>query len=112
LLEFAEKRGPLDENARVQKAYRTMVRFSGVQSHNAIRKALVELSEMGFLVLPTGPTPRYPNRQPATYIVTPNSEQLRELAHTVARQTQEEMAAEVELRKRQRNERLRSSRAK
>jgi hypothetical protein len=52
LLEFGEKSGPLDEAPRVQMAYRTLARFSGVQSHNAIRKGLVDLSEVGFLVLP------------------------------------------------------------
>lgn len=112
LLEFAEKQRPLDEGARVQMAYRTMSRFSGLKSHNAIRKGLVELGEVGFLVLPTVPTPRYPERQSATYIVTPNSGQLWELAQTVSRQTRQEIAAEKELRRRQRNERLRSSRGR
>jgi hypothetical protein len=91
-------------------AYRALARFSGVQSHNAIRKGLVELGEVGFLVLPSDAPSRSLNRQPATYIVTPNSRELWDLAQTTARQTQQEIAAEVELRRRQRAERLRSSR--
>jgi hypothetical protein len=110
LLEFGEKDRPLDETLRVQMAYRTLARYSGVHSHNAIRKGLVELSEVGFLLLPTGAASPSLDRKSATYIVTPNSHQLWELAQTTARQTQQEIAAEVELRKRQRNERLRSRR--
>ena len=110
LLEFGEKVRPLDDTLRVQMAYRTLVRFSGIQSHNAIRKGLVELSEVGFLILPAGAASASLDRKSATYIVTPNSHQLWELAQTTARQTQQEIGAEVELRKRQRNERLRSRR--
>jgi hypothetical protein len=110
LLEFGEKRGPLDEALRVQMAYRALARFSGVQSHNAIRKGLVDLSEVGFLVLPTDARSLALDRRSATYIVTPNSNELWELAQTTARQTQQEIAAEIELRRRERNKRLRSSR--
>jgi len=110
LLEFGEKEKPLDETLRVKMAYRTLARYSGVQSHNAIRKGLVELAEVGFLILPAGTATASLDRQSATYIVTPNSQTLWELAQTTARQTQQEIAAEVELRKRQRNERLRSKR--
>ncbi|MGA2594752.1 MAG: hypothetical protein ABSH32_33045 [Bryobacteraceae bacterium] len=109
LLEFGEKDRPLDETLRVQMAYRTLARFSGVQSHNAIRKGLVELGEVGFLVLPAGVPSASLDRKSATYIVTPNSHQLWELAQTAGRQMQQEIAAEVELRKRQRRERLCSS---
>jgi hypothetical protein len=110
LLEFGEKGGPLDETLRLQMAYRALARFSGVQSHNAIRKGLVELSEVGFLDLPADPPSRSPARRTASYTVTPNSEALYELAHAVALQTRQEITAEVELRKRQRNERLHSIR--
>jgi hypothetical protein len=110
LLGFGEKGGPLDEALRVQMAYRTLARYSGVQSHNAIRKGLVELNEIGFLILPPGAPSRCLDRQSGTYIVTPNSRELWELAQTRARQTQQEIAVEVELRRRQRTERLRSSR--
>lgn len=111
LLEHGDKDTPLAESLRVRMAYRTLARFSGVQSHNAIRKGLVELEEVGFVVLPPSAPSRSLDRQTATYVVTPNSDELWELANTTARQTQQEIAAEVELRRRQRNERLRSSRA-
>ncbi len=111
LLEFGEKESPLDETLRVQMAYRTLARFSGVQSHNAIRKGLLELGEVGFLRLPNCARSTSLNRRSATNTVTPNSHQLWELAQTTARQTQQESAAEVELRKRQRNERMRSNKA-
>ncbi len=54
LLELGEKDRPLDETLRVQMAYRTLARYSGVQSHNAIRKGLVELADVGFLIPPAG----------------------------------------------------------
>ena len=110
LLEFGERGGPLEEALRVQMAYRTLARFSGVQSHNAIRKGLVDLAEVGFVVLPTAVPSPCLDRRSATYLVTPNSHELWELAQATARQTQQEIAAEVELRRRQRVERLHSRR--
>ncbi len=110
LLEYGEKDPSFAGTLRVQMAYRTMARHSGVQSHNAIRKGLVELGEIGYLELPTAALSRSFNRESATYVVTPNSDQLRELANAKARQRQQEIDAEIELRKRQRNERLRASR--
>ena len=112
LLEFGERIGSSDDALRPQMAYRSIARYSGVQSHNAIRNGLVELAEMGFLILPAVTTPRTPDRQSATYTVTPNSQALWELAQTAARQTQQEAAAEVELRRQQRNERLQERRQK
>ncbi len=111
LLEYGEKEHALNETLRVRMAYRSLARYSGVRSHNAIRKALLELNEVGFLRLQSTAPALSLNRQSATYIVTPNSDCLWELAQTAAEQTKQEIAAEVELRKRQRNERLRSKRA-
>jgi hypothetical protein len=110
LLEFAERQGPLGETRRVQMAYRTIARFSGIQSHNAIRKGLVELSQIGFLVLPA--TTRSLDRTSASYTVAPDSHELWELAQALAHQTQQEIDAEIELRRRQRNERLASKRTR
>jgi hypothetical protein len=110
LLEFGEKQSPLDDAARVQMAYRTMARYSGLQSHNAIRKGLVELSEIGFLILPIAESSRSLDRKSARYTVTPNSQLLFELAQAFVLQMRQEIAIEVELRKRQRSERLRSNR--
>jgi hypothetical protein len=110
LLEFGGKNREFDEPLIVQMAYRTLARFSGVQSHNGIRKGLVELSEVGFLVLPAAPQVRSLDRESSKYVVTPNSSLLWELAQTAAEQTKQESAVEKELRTRQRNERLRLSR--
>jgi hypothetical protein len=111
LVDFAERQRPHDEVGRVQMAYRTIARFSGIQSHNAIRKGLVELSEIGFLVLPLA-TVRSLDRQSASYTVTPTSQELWEFAQMAARQMQQEIDAEIELRKRQRNDRLASKRTR
>ena len=73
LLEFGEKDRPLDDTLWARMAYRTLARYSGVQSHNAIRKGLVALGEVGFLVLPAGAGSASLDRQTATYLVTPNS---------------------------------------
>jgi hypothetical protein len=112
LLEFGEKIDAFGERLEVTMAYRTIARHSGLESHNAIRKGLVELSDAGFLILPPSSRGRSIERSSATYLVTPNSPDLWELAQTAARQAQKEIAAEVELRRRQRNERLRKSREK
>jgi hypothetical protein len=112
LLEFGEKKGPPDDTLRVQMAYRTLVRYSGVQSHSAIRRGLVALSDVGYLVLPAELSARAPQRESAIYLVTPNSNALWELAQTVSRQTQQEIATEIELRRRQRNERMHERRGK
>jgi len=105
LLELGEKVDAFGEKLVVKAAYRTLVRYSGVQSHNAIRKGLVELNEVGFMVLPPATVRRSPDRRTATYFVTPNSDILVELAHSVAHKMQE-IEAEIELRRRQRKERL------
>lgn len=111
LLEFADPPAPLTDALNVTMAYRTISRYSGIRSPNAIRSALVELSEVGFLVLPPGPR-RSLDRTSASYVVTPNSEQLWELAQMTARQQRQEIAAEIELRRRDRNARLQSKRRK
>jgi hypothetical protein len=96
LLEFGEKERLLDDTLRVKMAYRTLARYTGVQSHNAIRKGLVELAEVGFLILPAAAATAALDRQTAAYIVTPNSQALWELAQATARQTQQEIDAEIE----------------
>jgi hypothetical protein len=110
LLEFAERRGLMEDLWDVEIAYLTISRLSGVRSPNAIRKALVELSEVGFWVLPAGGPRRCLERASASYVVTPNSQQLWELAQMVAHHMQQEIAAEIGLRKRDRNARLQSKR--
>jgi hypothetical protein len=107
LVEFAEKEQPHHEEMTVQISYRGITRTSGVSSPNAIRKALVELSEIGFLVLPERSRLMSLERGTATYRLTPWSNALWEFAQTVARQAKQEIEAEVELRAQKRRERLR-----
>ena len=110
LLEFAEPHETDREKLVVQISYGSITRFSGVRSPNAIRRALVALDEAGFLTLPDCPRRRTPDRESATYTLTPNSDTLWELAQAVARQMQQEIAAEVELRARNRSGRIRNLR--
>jgi hypothetical protein len=100
LLDMAEKPAPAAEDLVLQMSYVGIARFSGVHSHRAIRKALVELAEIGFLRMPSGATPRSPERTSSRYVVTPLSEELRETANAFAAQQRTEIAAEKELRKR------------
>jgi hypothetical protein len=111
LLELAEKEQPHHEVLQVRISYRAITRHSGIQSPNAVRKALLELSELGFLRLPDPAVPRLlADRATATYTLTPLSNELQELAQASARQSQQEIAAEVELRARKRRERMRKLR--
>ncbi len=107
MLALEERRLPSNEVFNVQISYRGIARVSGIRSHNAIRKALVALNEMGFLDLPNEKTrSRGPERETACYTLTPCSDRLWELAQEVALQTKQEIAAEVELRRRIRSERV------
>lgn len=109
LLELSEKQRASDAELTVQISYLGISRYSGVRSPTAIRKALVALSEVGFLRLPETAGRRSPERKSATYTVTPNSDELWELAQAVAAQMKEEIAAERELRARLKKEKVLSS---
>ena len=107
LLEMAEKVSPGREEFALQMSYVAISRFSGVRSHRAIRKALLELTELGFLRQPCAGLRRLPERSASSYIVTPLSDDLREGANAFAAQLRTEIAAERELRKRARQQRIR-----
>jgi hypothetical protein len=107
LLEMAEKVSPGCEEFALQMSYVAISRFSGVRSHRAIRKALLELTELGFLRQPCAGLRRLPQRSASHYIVTPLSDDLREGANAFAAQLRTEIAAERELRKRARQQRIR-----
>jgi hypothetical protein len=112
MLELSEKQRPTDDEFVVQISYFGLARYSGVHSPNSIRKALLALSEIGFIKLPDGPSRCGPDRVSARYIVTPFSNQLWELAQAFARQTRNEIEAQTELRARQKRDRLRLMRIK
>lgn len=106
LLAMSEK--VTDQAFSIRMSYAGISRYSGIRSPNAIHKALTELSEIGFLRLPEAGLRRGPERPASLYIVTPNSEELRELAHVFAAQRKTEVAAERELRGRLRSEKIRA----
>jgi hypothetical protein len=110
LLEMAERLEPADEELSVQISYVGIARFSGVSSHRAIRKALIELGEIGFLRFPCAGLRRSPERTSSRYLVTPLSNDLWESGNAFAGQLRTEIAAEKELRKRSRQSRLRRMR--
>jgi hypothetical protein len=111
-LAMAEKLEPTDQESSIRISYGGISRYSGVSSPTAIRKALTELGEIGFLRFPEGGFCRSPERQAALYIVSPNSTELHELAQAIAAQMNSEIAAGRELRARLRKEKTRAWREK
>jgi hypothetical protein len=111
-LTLSEKEKPTDEKLWLQISYAGIARYSGIRSPNAIRSALVELGELGFLEFPEACFRQSPARQASEYIVTPNSDQLMESAHAFAIQMKNEIAAERELRAQLRREKTRAWREK
>jgi hypothetical protein len=97
-----------DQAPSIRMSYAGISRYSGIRSPNAIRKALTELGEIGFLTLPEAGLRRSPDRAASLYIVTPNSDELNELAQIFAAQKKAEVAAERELRGRLRSEKMRA----
>lgn len=106
LFEMAERIPPAGEELSVQISYVGIGRFSGVTSHRAIRKALVELSDAGFLRFASAGLRRSPERASSQYIVTPLSDDLWDACNAFAAQLRNEIAAEKELRKRAREVRI------
>ena len=106
LLAFGEKQSPLDQELTVRISYVGISRYSGVRSPNAIRKALFELGEIGFLKSPEAGLRRSPSRNAASYVVTPNSNELLETANAFAERMRTEISAERELRARLRQHRI------
>jgi len=107
LVAMSEKATATAQEQAIQMSYQAMMRYSGIASPNAIRKALGELAEIGFLEIPDAGLCRSPQRSASHYIVTPNSDGLIELAQTFAAQMKTEIADERELRARLRREKTR-----
>ena len=90
---------------RIQISYRAIMRYSGVKSPNSVAKALKQLAEIEWLkTLPTESNSKV-LRDSGTYILTPYSDGITELANSMAAQMRQEIEAERELRKRQRRAR-------
>jgi hypothetical protein len=112
LWETCEKDEPTTQEFPIRISYAGISRYSGVRSPNAIHKALMELGEIGFLKFPEAGLRRTPARTAAKYIVTPNSDELYELAQAFSAQMKTEIAAARELRARLRSEQIRAWRRK
>jgi hypothetical protein len=107
LLDLAEKEQQHREILTVRISYRGITRYSGIQSPNAIRKALLELADLKFLRLPEpARSPLLTDHTAATYTLAPLSDELWELANARALQTQQEITAEIDLRGRKRRARV------
>jgi hypothetical protein len=112
LLNMSEKDEPTSQESSIRMSYLGISRYSGIQSPNSVRRALVELSEIGFLQLPETGIRNSPTRSAARYAITPNSEALWELANQFSAQVRSEIAGERELRERSRKGRIRALREK
>jgi hypothetical protein len=104
LLTFAE-RDPGKTTYRLTMSYRAISRYSGIKSPNAIKAALKELEELGWL---RHASARIQNvlRETTMFELTPESDAVSEHANMLARQTRDEIQAERDLRKKQRTDRL------
>lgn len=89
LLELAE-RDPATQTLRIKISYLGLARYGGVSSPNAIAGALRELQEIDWLSKSAADT--------ATYLLTPRSDKLLELAHSNCAQTRDEIEIERRLR--------------
>jgi hypothetical protein len=104
LLQFArEVEGK--PTCRIEMSYRAISRYSGVKSPNAVARALRELEQIKWLRRETAPSDSVV-RATNLYILTPQSDELRELANTMTRQKRDEIKAEREFRRQNRCERL------
>lgn len=98
LSERAEK-----DTFSVTCSYRAIVRESGVKSFNCISKALDQLEELGWLTIQqVQPAAGQVLRKVNTYILTPYSNSIMELANGMAKQKRKDMESERTLRKVQR----------
>jgi hypothetical protein len=108
LVEHGE-RSTKDGSLLVKISYRGITRYSGVDSPNAVSKALSELAEIGWLTRVSEATLTSDLRRPVgEYLITPHGDQLMETAHHCYAQHRLEIDAERELRRRMRKERLTS----
>ena len=111
ILAYFAEMVPGKRNATLTISYQAISRYSGVNSPNAVAKAIRELSEIGWLIrenaaVAPGQTVRGTNR----FLITPESDELIELAQSHAKRMKNDIEAEREIRKQRRVARIQSLR--
>jgi hypothetical protein len=98
-LELAE-RNPVTHTLSIQVSYRALARYSGIASPKAIVKALRELRDIGWLSATPGPRDpgSGPVRNISTYLLTPRSDEIVELANANFAQMRDDVETERTLR--------------
>lgn len=95
-----------------QVSYRTILRYSGVKSFETISKALKQLAELGWLsTLPQANPDASVLRDVNTYILTPYSDAVMEMANSMAASFRADIEQERELRRQERKARRRNTQA-
>jgi len=108
LLELAE-REPEKQTLQVAISYRALMRFSGVASPNGIAEALRQLEEIHWLsiVVSQREPGSGPVRPTSSYLITPRSDELLDLANANFKQMREEIEIERVIRAEARSKRKR-----
>jgi hypothetical protein len=97
---------------RVRISNRALMRYGGAKSFSSVGKAIGQLEEIGWLkTMPDDPSHGAVVRNTNTYILTPFSDSLMELAQATLRQMRMDVEAERELRKCQRRARAEALKA-
>ncbi len=89
----------------IEVSYMGLQRYAGIGSPSSVSKALQEAQAIGWLVKPEDGN-HGPGQPAASYILTPFSDEVRELANAVAAEHRQEIEAQKELRRAKRNQRI------
>jgi hypothetical protein len=86
--------------------YAGLQRYTGMGSPASVSKALKEAQAIGWLQEPQAKRNHGPGQRAGHSVLTPYSDELRELANATAAEVPEEIAAQKELRQAKRNQRI------
>jgi hypothetical protein len=107
---YLAKPGDVARTFVAQVSYRAIQRYSGVKSFGTISNALKQLAELGWLTtLPQANPEASVMRDVNTYILTPFSDAVMEMAKSVFASFRVDIEQERELRRRERNARRRNT---
>jgi len=106
--------GQRDESWELEISYRALARYSGLKSDASVSKGLKDLEGIGWLQRQRRRTGRSrgPVRETATYMVTPYSDAVRELANATAADLHAAIDEERQMRAEKRAQRIRAWRQK